>query len=100
MIKININKDSFVFKNLYHSFFSDLNEISYELTEDKFSIFESSKKNSDPASIDLQIKNNKFIVNYWDGYSLAEEKVFTDYLTAKKQFKKYAKKLARNLRKY
>ena len=100
MTKINISKDKLKFINLHKSFFSDLKNTECEISETQVHIFESSGKNPDPASIELVFKDNHYILYYWDGYSLAEKDKTTSYKDALSQFKKYAKKLAKNLRKF
>ena len=46
------------------------------------------------------LNNNFYIVYYWDGYSLADRYESDDYKSAILEFKKFAKKLAKNLRKF
>ena len=71
------------------------------LVNNKVTIFENSSENTDPASVELEIKNDGlFSIYYWDGYSLADRYQTRDYNSAMKQYKKFAKKLAKNLRRY
>ena len=100
MNKTNISKDQIKFLNLHKSFFSDLNNTSIEITDNKVMIYDSSNQNSDPASVELEHLNNFYIVYYWDGYSLADRFESNDYNDAILEFKKFAKKLAKNLRKF
>ena len=50
--------------------------------------------------IELELKNEKYIVYFWDGYSLAETYETINYDDALSKYKKFAKKLAKNLRRY
>tara|TARA_B100001057_G_scaffold79480_1_gene74633 strand:+ start:610 stop:912 length:303 start_codon:yes stop_codon:yes gene_type:complete len=100
MIKQNIENDKIKFQNLYKSFFSDLNNTSIEINTDKISITETSLTNSDPAAVELEFKQEQFCVSFWDGYSLAEIYETKNYKDALTKYKKFAKKLAKNLRRY
>tara|TARA_Y100000748_G_scaffold39633_1_gene29302 strand:+ start:296 stop:601 length:306 start_codon:yes stop_codon:yes gene_type:complete len=101
MTKTNISEDKIKFINLHKSFFNDLNNTSCEVSDNKVTIFENSNENVDPASVELEIKNDGlFSIYYWDGYSLADRYQTRDYNSAMKQYKKFAKKLAKNLRRY
>ena len=96
----NIEKDKIKFKNLYKSFFSDLLQTDIEISSNQVSIFEKSDDNSDPASVELQCKSDTYLVAFWDGYSLAETFETKHYNDALSKYKKFAKKLAKNLRRY
>ena len=96
----NIEKDKIKFKNLYKSFFSDLLQTDIEISSNQVSIFEKSDDNSDPASVELQCKLDTYLVAFWDGYSLAETFETKHYNDALSKYKKFAKKLAKNLRRY
>ena len=101
MIKTNISEDKVKFYNLHKSFFSDLDNTSCEVFDNKVIICENSNENVDPASVELELKKDDiYIIYYWDGYSLADTFKTKDYNLAVKQYKKYAKKLAKNLRRY
>ena len=101
MTKTNISEDKIKFINLHKSFFNDLNNTSCEVSDNKVIIFENSNENSDPASVELELKNdNLYSIHYWDGYSLADSYQTSDYDSAIKQYKRFAKKLAKNLRRY
>ncbi len=100
MIKISINKDKIKFNNLHKSLFSELENTACVIEEDRVTIYESSNQNSDPASVELRIKENLYLIYYWDGYSLADKFTSNNYEEALLQFKKFSKKLAKNLKKY
>ena len=101
MTKTNISEDKIKFYNLHKSFFNDLNNTSCEVTDNKVIIYENSNQNPDPASVELKCINNfLYSVYYWDGYSLADKYETEDYDSAKLEYKKFAKKLAKNLRRY
>ena len=100
MIKTNISEDKIKFYNLHKSFFSDLNNTSCEVFDNKVIIFENSNENADPASVELELKDHIYRIYYWDGYSLADKFTTESYEKAQLQFKKFSKKLAKNLRKF
>ena len=99
MIKINISKDQIKFENLHKSFFNNLNT-TCSITDQKVTITNVDVENQDPASVELEIRVDKFYISFWDGYSLAERFDFVSYESALAQFKKSAKKLAKNLRRF
>ena len=100
MTKTNINKDQIKFENLHKSFFSDIKNTSCLISSDSVVIQADSKNNSDPASVELSFKDDNYLIYFWDGYSLAEKTTVKSYENALVVFKKFAKKLAKNLRKY
>ena len=100
MINQNIENDKIKFENLYKSFFADLQNTSIEISDTKITISEISDINSDPASVELEFKSDIYNVSFWDGYSLAETFETKNYKDATSKYKKYAKKLAKNLRRY
>jgi hypothetical protein len=100
MTKTNINKDQIKFENLHKSFFSDIKNTSCLISIDSVVIQADSKSNSDPASVELSFKDDNYLIYFWDGYSLAEKTTVKSYENALVVFKKFAKKLAKNLRRY
>lgn len=100
MIKISINKDKIKFNNLHKSLFSEFENTVCLIEENKVIIYESSNQNPDPASVELIIKEDLYLIYYWDGYSLADKFTSNNYEEALLQFKKFSKKLAKNLKKY
>ena len=100
MTKTNINKDQIKFENLYKSFFSDIKNTSFLISSDSVVIQSDSKSNSDPASVELSFKDDNYLIYFWDGYSLAEKTTVQSYENALVVLKKFAKKLAKNLRRY
>lgn len=80
--------------------FSDVPNTSISLKDDRVEIVHSDKNNQDPAIIDLQETELGYFVNYWDGYSLSETEETTDLRKALKIYKRYAKKMAKNLKRY
>ena len=100
MTKINLNKDEIKFNNLCKSFFSDIKNISCDVSDKNVIIYENSNKNPDPASVELKIESGKFLIYFWDGYSLADKFTESNYNEALKVFKKFAKKLAKNLKRF
>ena len=100
MTKININKDQIKFENLHKSFFSDIKNTACIISNNSVVIQADSKNNSDPASVELCFKDDNYLIYFWDGYSLADKTTEKSYENALMAFKKFAKKLAKNLRKY
>ena len=100
MTKTNINKDQIKFENLHKSFFSDIKNTSCLISSDSVVIQADSKSNCDPASVELSFKDDNYLIYFWDGYSLAEKTTVKSYENALVVFKKFAKKLAKNLRRY
>jgi hypothetical protein len=100
MTKTNINKDQIKFENLHKSFFSDIKNTSCLISSDSVVIQADSKNNSDPASVELSFKDDNYLIYFWDGYSLAEKTTVKSYENALVVFKKFAKKLAKNLRRF
>ena len=100
MTKTNINKDQIKFENLHKSFFSDIKNTSCLISSDSVVIQSDSKSNTDPASVELIFKDDNYLIYFWDGYSLAEKTNVQSYENALVVFKKFAKKLAKNLRRY
>ena len=100
MTKTNINKDQIKFENLHKSFFSDIQNTSCLISSDSVVIQSDSKSNTDPASVELIFKDDNYLIYFWDGYSLAEKTTVQSYENALVVFKKFAKKLAKNLRRY
>ena len=100
MININIKSSSIRIENLYKSVFANIPNTSIHLEDNSVVI-----KHSDPLNIDsatIEIIENKFgyKISYWDGYSLSEEENQKDLNKALKVFKRYAKKLAKNLTRF
>lgn len=100
MTKINLNKDEIKFNNLYKSFFSDVNNVSCDVSDLNVIIYENSNNNPDPACVELKIESSSFLIYFWDGYSLADKFTESNYNEALKVFKKFAKKLAKNLKRF
>ena len=100
MTKTNINKDQIKFENLHKSFFSDIKNTSCLISNDSVVIQADSKSNPDPASVELSFKDDNYLIYFWDGYSLAEKTTVQSYENALVVLKKFAKKLAKNLRRY
>ncbi len=100
MIKISLNKDKIRFINLHKSFFAELSNTSCDIDDKKVSIYENSNQNLDPASIELKIIDDSYQIYFWDGYSLADKHSTDNYDEALSQFKKFAKRLSKNLRRF
>ena len=100
MIKINLKTNHIKIENLYKSMFSDVPNTSISLKDDRVEIAHSDKNNQDTAIIDLQETELGYVINYWDGYSLSETEETIDLIKALKIYKRYAKKMAKNLKRF
>ena len=80
--------------------FSDLRNTSLHIEDNKVEIKQLDKSNQDPAIIDLQETEIGYVINYWDGYSLSETEETIDVIKALKIYKRYAKKMAKNIKRY
>ena len=63
MIKINISRDQTKFENLHKSFFNDLNT-TCSITDQKVTITNVDVENQDPASVELEIRVDKFYISF------------------------------------
>ena len=100
MINTNIKNSSIRIENLFKSIFSNISNTTIHFTDNSVIIRHSDATNIDSASIEIIEINNSYRISYWDGYSLAEEESEKDLNKALKVFKRYAKKLAKNLLRY
>ena len=100
MTKINLKTNHIKIENLYKSMFSDVRNTSLNIEDNKVEIKHLDKSNQDPAIIDLQETEIGYVINYWDGYSLSETQETIDVIKALKIYKKYAKKMAKNIKRY
>ena len=97
MINTNIKNSSIRIENLFKSIFSNIPNTSIHFTDNSAIIKHSDTTNIDSASIEIIEIDHSYRISYWDGYSLAEEEAKKDLNKALKVFKRYAKKLAKNL---
>ena len=100
MINTNIKNSSIRIENLFKSILSNIPNTYIHLADNSASIRHSDAINIDSASIEIVEKDYGYRISYWDGYSLAEEEIQKDLNKALKVFKRYAKKLAKNLTRY
>lgn len=100
MTKTNLKANHIRIENLYKSMFSEIKHTSINLTDEKISITHLDKKNQDPANIELYETKLVYFISYWDGYSLSETEESGDIMKALKIFKRYAKKMAKNLKRF
>ena len=100
MTKTNLKANHIRIENLYKSMFSEVKNTSIDLRDDKVEITHLNEQNQDPAIIELSETKFGYIISYWDGYSLSETEESNDIMKALKIFKKYAKKMAKNLKKF
>ena len=90
MINTNIKNSSIRIENLFKSIYSNIPNTYIHVDT----------INIDSALIEIIEKDYGYKISYWDGYSLAEEEIQKDLNKALKVFKRYAKKLAKNLTRY
>jgi hypothetical protein len=100
MTKTNIKANHIKIENLYKSMFSEIKQTSLNLIDEKVEITHLDDKNQDPAIVDLSETKFGYVIGYWDGYSLSEIEESSDLMKALRIFKKYAKKMAKNLKRY
>ena len=97
MIRTNIKSNHIQIENLCKSIFSDMDSIKYSLEDKKILVHHNDSTNTDAASIEFVEYEDKFIVTYWDGYSLAEDFESNNIKDALKVFKRFSKKLYKNI---
>ncbi len=100
MIRTNIKSNHLQIENLCKSIFSNINSISFNLDDKKISVNHVDADNSDAASIEFIEKDDIFKIIYWDGYSLAEDFETDKIKEALKAFKRFSKKLAKNIARF
>jgi len=100
MTKTNIKANHIKIENLYKSMFSEIKQTSLNLSDEKVEIIHLDDKNQDPAIVALSETKFGYVIAYWDGYSLSENEESSDLMKALRIFKRYAKKMAKNLKRY
>jgi len=100
MTKTNIKANHIKIENLYKSMFAEIKQTSLNLSDEKVEIIHLDEKNQDPALVELSETKFGYLIGYWDGYSLSEIEESSDLMKALRIFKRYAKKMAKNLRRY
>ena len=100
MTKTNLKANHIRIENLYKSMFSEVKDTVIDLRDDKIEIIHLNNQNQDPAIIELSETKFGYTISYWDGYSLSETEESADIMKALKIFKRYAKKMAKNLKKF
>ena len=101
MTKTNLKINRIRIKNLYKSMFVEVDNTSITCSDSHIEIKHHDNFNHDSASLEIEeIKDSHFIVRYWDGYSLAEIEESSDLAKSLKIFKRLAKKMAKNLRRF
>ncbi len=100
MININIKSSRIRIENLFKSIFSNIPNTSIHFEDHLVAIKHNDPSNADSASIEIIENNYGYKISYWDGYSLAEEESQKDLNKALKVFKRYSKKLGKNLMRF
>ena len=75
MTNQNIENDKIKFENLFKSFFADLPNTSICISNNKIVIQEVSDENSDPASVDLELKNEKYYCLFFGMATLLQKRM-------------------------
>lgn len=99
MINTSIESNRRRVEGLYQSIFSDIPNTNFIFKADYVAISHVDLSNSDPALVEIIQEKKNFKVSYWDGYSLAEIIYEEDIIKALKLFKRFARKLSKNLKK-
>lgn len=97
MINTSIKNNHIAIENLFKSIFSEVPNTTIDLKDSSIHISHNDKNNTDAASIDLIQTEEGFSITYWDGYSLAENENEKDLKKSLMIFKRYSKKMAKNL---
>ena len=100
MINTSIKNNHIAIENLFKSIFSEVPNTTIDLKDSSIQISHNDKNNTDAASIDLIQTEEGFSVTYWDGYSLSEIEECNDVTKAQRIFKRFAKKMAKNLKRF
>ena len=97
MINTNIKNSHQRIENLFKSIFVDVPNTTISLSDESVIIEHKDQSNPDAASIEIIKIEEIYKVSYWDGYSLAEDESEKDLNKALKIFKRFSKKMAKNL---
>ena len=97
MINTNIKNSHQRIENLFRSIFADVSNTSISLNDESVIIEHKDQSNPDAASIEIIKIEEIYKVSYWDGYSLAEDESEKNLNKALKIFKRFSKKMAKNL---
>ena len=97
MINTNIKNSHQRIENLFKSIFADVPNTLISLNDESVIIEHKDQSNPDAASIEIIKIEEIYKVSYWDGYSLAEDESEKDINKALKIFKRFSKKMAKNL---
>lgn len=100
MIRTNLKSNHIQIENLCKSIFSDMDSIKYNLEDKKIIVHHNDSTNPDAASIEFVEYEDKFSITYWDGYSLAEDFESNNIKDALKAFKRFSKKLYKNISRF
>jgi len=100
MTKTNLKANHIKIENLFKSMFSEVQNTSIDLKDDRVEIMHLDEENQDSANIELSETKSGYIISYWDGYSLSENEESGNLTKALKIFKRYAKKMAKNLKRF
>ena len=80
--------------------FSEIENTCFKFTNNHIEIAHIDANNQDAALVEITETESKYIISYWDGYSLSEIEECDDVIKAQKIFKRCAKKMAKNLKRF
>jgi len=80
--------------------FSEIENTCFKYTNNHIEIAHIDSNNQDAALVEITETESKYIISYWDGYSLSEIEECDDVIKAQKIFKRCAKKMAKNLKRF
>jgi hypothetical protein len=100
MTKTNLKANHIRIENLYKSMFSEIENTYFKYTNNHIEIAHIDLNNQDAALVEITETESGYVISYWDGYSLSEIEECDDLIKAQKIFKRFAKKLAKNLNRF
>jgi hypothetical protein len=80
--------------------FSEIENTCFKYTNNHIEIAHIDSNNQDAALVEITETESKYIISYWDGYSLSVIEECDDVIKAQKIFKRCAKKMAKNLKRF
>tara|TARA_B100001559_G_C16465092_1_gene606114 strand:+ start:40 stop:351 length:312 start_codon:yes stop_codon:yes gene_type:complete len=100
MTKTNLKANHIKIENLYKSMFSEIKNTCFKYTNNHIEIAHIDLNNQDAALVEITETESEYVISYWDGYSLSEVEECDDFIKAQKIFKRFAKKMAKNINKF
>ena len=100
MTKTNLKANHIRIENLYKSMFSEIENTRFKYTNKHIEIAHIDSNNQDAALVEITETESEYVISYWDGYSLSEIEECNDVTKAQRIFKRFAKKMAKNLKRF